>query len=75
MLPLTVQNKEQKKLNLKKSYPLTSSFAQLSAAESHASHSCVWFGFLGLGQSSLEPGFWGFESGLFQLWRVNRELA
>jgi hypothetical protein len=55
--------------------PLTSSFDPLSAAELHASHSCVCFGFWGLALSFLELGLSGFVSLLFQLLRVIRELA
>jgi hypothetical protein len=46
---------------------LTSSFAQVSFAESRVSRSCVCFGFLGLALFWFAPGFSAFESGLFQL--------
>jgi hypothetical protein len=46
---------------------LTSSFAQISVAESRVSRSCVCFGFLGLALFFVAPGFSAFESGLFQL--------
>jgi hypothetical protein len=46
---------------------LTSSFAQVSVAESRVSRSCVCFGFLGLAMFLVSPGFSAFENGLFQL--------
>jgi hypothetical protein len=54
---------------------LTSSFAQVFSAESRVSRSCVCFGFLGLALFFHAPQFWESESELFQLLRVNRELA
>jgi hypothetical protein len=48
-------------------FTLTSSFAQISVAESRVSRSCVCFGFLGLALFWFAPEFSAFESGLFQL--------
>jgi hypothetical protein len=62
-----------KEESLKKEF--TSSFGLISAAELRVFRSCVCFGFLGLEQSSLAPESLAFGSGLFQLSRVNRELA
>jgi hypothetical protein len=51
------------------------SFDRLCAVESHASRMCVESWFLGSVLFSLERRFLAFESGLFQLLKVNRELA
>jgi hypothetical protein len=56
-------------------FAFTSSFALVSVAELRVFHSCVCFGFLGWAPFWALPGFWAFESGLFQLLKVNRELA
>jgi hypothetical protein len=53
----------------------TSSFGRVSAAESRVSRSYVGFGFLGLALFWAALGFSAFETGLFQLSTMNRELA
>ena len=63
------------KIQLERSVLLRPSFAQLFFAESHVFHSCVCFWFLGLEQFSLLQRFLAFETLLFQLLKVNRELA
>jgi hypothetical protein len=60
---------------LEKSWWFTSSFVQAYAAARRVCHSCVGHGFLGWVWCVLEPEFWEFVLELFQLLRVNRELA
>jgi hypothetical protein len=63
------------KIECKESKLTTSSFVRLSAAEVRVSRMCVEFWFSGLETFFLYLGFLAFECGLFQLLRVNRELA